>query len=315
MSNFKSIGEFALAIRSAPFDKVVQRTIGTFASSSVASDGGYSVPIELVPEIFMQGQNSLLPFCQVIPVSSGEVEIPVDGTSPWESSGIIAEWDDEGDAASQRKPILSMATNKLRKLRVLVPVTEELVSDSQAFNAWLPDAMRRAVTWKVNDAIINGPGVARPLGIMKSNAAIEVVKETSQVAGTIVAMNLQSMLGRVMDPSSAVWIMNPTAYAQVVDFSTFDSGTGRLAGLPVIMTDACAALGSSGDIILANMKGYRVVSRGPAFAQSAHLWFDQGLHAFRLTVRIDGQPILATPTTPPNSGVTRSHFVTLAARA
>jgi hypothetical protein len=38
------------------------------------------------------------------------------------------------------------------------------------------------------------------------------------------------------------------------------------------------------------------------------------LMAFRLIVRADGQPALAAPVTPPNSSVTRSHFVTLAAR-
>ncbi|GEM_PF-3022941 len=315
MNDFNNLGQFALAIRSAPYDKSIQRSVATFAGSSVATDGGYSVPVEMIVDLFMKGENSLLPFCNVIPVSSGEIEIPVDGTMPWESSGIIADWDDEGAAASQHKPKLSLSRNKLRKLRVLVPVTDELVADSQAFNVWLPDAMRRAVTWKINDAIINGSGVARPLGILKSSAAIVAAKETGQVAGTIIAMNIQAMLARSMDPTSAVWVMNPTAYGQVIEFSTFDSGTGRLAGLPVIVSEACAELGSPGDIILANMKGYRIVTRGPVFSQSAHLWFDQGISAFRLTVRLDGQPILSAPTTPPNSAVTRSHFVTLAARA
>lgn len=68
---------------------------------------------------------------------------------------------------SQVKPTLSSAEHRLRKLRVLVPVTEELVADAPAFNAWLPAAMSRAVAWKMNDAIINGPGAARPLGILK----------------------------------------------------------------------------------------------------------------------------------------------------
>ena len=45
-----------------------------------------------------------------------------------------------------------------------------------------------------------------------------------------------------------------------------------------------------------------------------HLWFDQDLMAFRLIFRMDGQPAMAAAITPPNSSVTRSHFVALQAR-
>lgn len=315
MSNFQTLGHFAQAIRSARFDKNSQRAIGTFASSDLASDGGYAVPVDMVAQIFLHGENSLLPYCQLIPTSSGLVEVPTDETMPWDSSGIIADWDGEGSTANQRKPELSMSEQRLKKLRVLVPASDELVADSQAFNAWLPTAMSRAVTWKINDAIINGIGGARMLGIMKSGARIEVAKDGAQGAGTIVAANISAMLARSLNPMASVWIMNPACYGPVSGLVAFDSGTCRLAGLPIVTTDACAALGSPGDIILAGMGGYRVLSKGPVFSQSAHLWFDQDLQAFRMTVRIDGQPILQGPTTPPNSGATRSHFVSLAERA
>lgn len=315
MAIFNSLGEFALMVRSAPFDKGSQRSVSSYAGVNIASDGGYSVPQELVNQIFMRGENSLLPFCQIIPSASGVIEVPTDETTPWGSIGVIASWDDEADVAIERKPELSMANHKLKKLRVLVPASAELVEDAPAFNAWLPNALSRAVTWQINNEIVNGLGVARPLGIMKSAALIEVAKESAQVAGTIVAANITAMLDRCLDPMSAVWVMNPSCYSQVTALLAFDSGTRRLAGLPIVLTDACAARGSLGDIILANMGGYRVVSKGPAFSQSSHLFFDQGLVAFRLTVRLDGQPILRAPTTPPNSGATRSNFVGLAVRA
>lgn len=314
MSDFVSLGGFAQHVRTARFDKGSQRSVEIFASSEIASDGGYAVPIVFVDQIFMHGDNALLPYCQVIPSASGEIQIPTDETTPWASSGIIAEWDDEGGVANKRKPEFSYSEHKLRKLRVLIPASEELVADSRAFNAWLPKAMNRAVTWKINDAIINGIGAARPLGIMKSGARIEVAKVGSQAAGTIQDANILTMMERSLDPFASVWVINPGCCGQVSNLKSFDSATRRLAGLPIITTDACAQLGQSGDIILANMEGYRVVSRGAAFSNSAHLWFDQDIQAFKLTVRLDGQPILRAPTTPPNSGTTRSHFVSLAER-
>ncbi len=315
MSSFVNFAGFANTVRRATFDKSAARSAADFSSSSVAADGGYAVPVHHVNEIFMGDVQALMPLCQVIPAKSGSVTIPVDETTPWASSGIIAAWESEGSVGAQRKPSLSAADHRLHKLKVLVPVTEELGDDAPALAAWLPQAMRRAVAWKINDAIINGPGTARPLGILKSNALISVTKESGQTASTIVAANVSKMLGRVLDPSSATWIINPEVYAQITSLSAFDSATMRLAGRPIVTTDACQALGTVGDIILANMGAYRVVSRGPAFAESAHLWFDQDMQAFRLTVRIDGQPILRGPVTPPNSATTRSHFVALETRA
>ena len=314
MYKFVNLGDFAQQVRTSKFDTQSKRSVSVFASSNIAGDGGYSVPTEFLDQIFMRYYNALLPYCQVIPASSGNISIPTDETTPWASSGIIAEWDDEGGVADQKKPILSLSEHTLRKLRVLIPATEELVSDSRAFDAWIPKAMNRAVTWKINDAIINGIGAARPLGIMNSGARIEVAKVTSQQAGTIQEGNILAMLERSLDPLASVWVINPGCYGQVSNLTSFDSGMGRLAGLPVIATDACSQLGQAGDIILADLSGYRVVSKGAAFANSAHLWFDQDMHAFKLTVRIDGQPILRAPTTPPNSGTTRSHFVSLAER-
>jgi len=90
-----------------------------------------------------------------------------------------------------------------------------------------------------------------------------------------------------------------------------------LLGRPVIKTDTLQTLGDKFDIILANMAGYTTITKagGAELATSMHLYFDQQLMAFRLTFRMDGQPLLSGAVTPPNSSVTRAHFVTLDARA
>ena len=309
---YRDLGDFCLAVKNRKF--FTGRAAENFAATATATNGGYAVPVDFVRDIFMRGKDSLAGICQVIPTNSGSVEIPVDGSTPWASNGIIAEWMNEGNAATQRKPELSLATHKLKKLIVLVPCTEEFAADTPAVSAWLPATMRRATIWKMNDSIINGIGVGRPLGILNSGACIEVAKESAQTAATINAANIANMLARSLEPLNSVWVATPSAYGQLSSLAAFDSGSRRLAGLPIVLTDACPALGAKGDVILAGMSGYRLVTKGPNFAESVHLWFDQDLTAFRLTIRLDGQPILSAPTTPPNSATTRSHFVTLAAR-
>jgi HK97 family phage major capsid protein len=316
MHKTKTIGDFAAAVRDAALlGPTAQRAISTFGSTANGPDGGYAVPPDFAEQIFMVGQDSLASRCQIIPSASSEIDLPTDESMPWDTTGIIAAWDAEGGVATNRKPALSMATNRLRKLRVLVPATTELVEDSDAFAAWLPLAMQRAVTWKLNDAILNGPGAGMPLGILKSAAVIDVSAEGSQTAGTINDANITNMLARSLEPLGSTWVANPAAYGQLSKLAGFDSATRTLAGLPIVLTDACAGLGSRGDIVLAGLGGYRVVSKGLKFAESLHMGFDQDLHAFRLVIQCDGQPILAEPTTPPNSATTRSYFVTLAARA
>ena len=187
------------------------------------------------------------------------------------------------------------------------------------------------VAWKVNDAIINGTGAGMPLGILNGGSVVSVAKESGQAADSVVAANVAKMYARVlMGGGQTVWLMNPDVFPQVITLSLNSNPiwvpasqglqgapNGLLLGRPIVMTDACDTVGDVGDLILANMGGYRAITKagGEEFATSMHLWFDQGVEAFRLTFRMDGQPVLASAITPPNSAVTRSHFATIAARA
>lgn len=313
----KSLTNFALMVRAAAMGFRDMRAAATeYASEYSATSGGFAVPPEFINDIYLRQEGALLPFCDEIPVTSNHVGIPVDGTAPWDaSSAVRSSWIEEGVAPDAQVPNLSLTTFRPKKLITLVPVTEELAEDSPALNAWLPNAMGRAATWTINDAIINGLGAGRMLGILASNSLITVGKETAQSAGSIVAGNVAKMMARCLDLDGARWLANPDAIEQITQLSgLWDSGTRTLGGLPITLSEACPALGQPGDLILANLSGYRVANRGQLLAESSHLYFDQDLKVFRLTTRIDGAPILAAPTTPPNSSHTRSHFVALAAR-
>lgn len=314
MQQKKTLAAFARAVRHAAISGDVRAAATNFGSTLNGPDGGFAVPEDMIPELLSPaGSSALLTLCDIVPVKSGTSSIPADTAAPWEDSGIQAYWENEGAEAEQSAPDLDLNSYHAKKLICLVPVTGELAEDTAA-DIWLPAAMQRAVTWKLNDAIVNGTGVGTLLGILNSDALITVEPATAQSAETIIDANIASMVSRCLDVDQARWILNPDGFAQVMLCSLFDKSTRTLGGLPVTVTEAAQALGDVGDLILANMAGYRVAWRSETLTRSVHLWWDQDIEAFKLVLRLDGAPVLGSPVVPPHSSQTRSHFVTLAAR-
>lgn len=330
-NEFRSLGEYAQTVQAACLGRGIDPRLtraATFGNEGAGPDGGYAVPISFAQHIVLTSyaEDSLLDLCSPLEISSDRAEVPKDETTPWGSTGITAAWEAEGNQSTQHKPDLDMSELKLRKLKVLVPVTDEMAGDSPLVSSYLARVMSAAVRWKVNTAIING-SAGLPLGIMNAPSLLVQAKETSQTAGTIIAQNVVNMASRCILPGNTRWLINQDAYPQVMTLNiggsnlwtpgTADAPNGLLLGRPIVMSDACSTLGTQGDIILANMSGYQAVTKvgGEQLTTSMHMWFDQDITAFRLIFRMDGQPLLSAPVTPPNSTKTRSHFVTLAARA
>lgn len=307
-----SIANIALEVaRKAPMALATN-----FGSTVSGPDGGYAVPIDAASEILLPAVGALLPYCRQIPVTQGgSIRLPIDVATPYGDNGVVCEWELEAAQHAQHKPELNLTGFELKKLIAMVPVTDELLEDSDALAAYLPLAMQTATTNKVNAAIISGLGAGRPLGILNSSSLITVAKDGSQAAGTIVDANILAMLDRALTPQASIWVANPSAYGRIVNLSAFDSGSGKLAGLPIVTTDACPAPGTPGDLILADMSFYLAALKTPQLNSSVHLWFDADMTAYKLIFRMDGMPALAAPVTPPNASATKSHFVALAGRA
>ncbi|MEY2633850.1 MAG: hypothetical protein RIR00_2504 [Pseudomonadota bacterium] len=336
-AGFRSYGEFCADVVRAASGKGVserlERAATVFGNEAAGPDGGYAVPPTFASEIasVAYGEGSLLSYADNTPIAGNTMTFPKDETTPWGSTGITAAWEGEGNQSTPKKPALSEASLKLRKLKVLVAASDELLADAPAMSAYITRKSGEAVDWKVNDAILNGTGAGMPLGILNAASFVAQAKESGQAADTVVALNIAKMYARTImsGGSNMVWLMNPDVFPQIMTLTLNNNPiwvpsnqgftgapNGLLMGRPIVLTDACDTVGDQGDIVCANMSGYRAITKagGVDFATSMHLWFDQDLMAFRLIFRMDGQPVLGAAVTPPNSAVTRSHFVGLAAR-
>ena len=90
---------------------------------------------------------------------------------------------------------------------------------------------------------------------------------------------------------------------------------GSIWGIPTFFVEYCAVPGTPGDIILADLGWYALITKGaPSFAQSMHVRFLYDEMAFRVMYRVNGQPIPQSAITPYKSAGTRSPFVVLNTR-
>jgi HK97 family phage major capsid protein len=315
-----------------PDGRLLAAAASTYGNESSGTDGGFAVPPDFLAAISEKafGEDSLFARTDQQPVSGNSLTFPTDMDTPWGSGGIQAFWTGEAAAITQSKPVLEDITVRLHKLSCLVPVTDELLEDATAMGSYVSRKAGEKIDYKVSDAIVNGNGVGQPLGFRNSAVMIEQAAESSQVADTIVAGNVVKMMSRlpVQSRRTAIWLIHPDAEPQLPLMTIGeqpvymppgglrDSPFGHLLGRPVIPHQTCQTVGDEGDIVLADLSQYltAVKAGGVRSQTSIHLWFDQGITAFRFDLRVAGQPWWSETTTSKNGDFTMSPFVTLAVR-
>lgn len=345
---FNSLGHFAQAVRMAVQQpgsmdgRLRAAAASTYGTESVGADGGFAVPGDFRTEIWKQvmAEDSLFSMCDAVPTSSNKVSVPTDETTPWSTSGVRVYTRQEAAAMTQSKPSLKEVDVKLNELYAFVPMTDELLEDAPMMSTYLSTKAGEAITYALNNYIINGTGVGQPLGILNSGCLVTLTKEGSQTATTIHAENIAKMWARMPARvrNRAVWLTNQDCEPQLMKLgfpvvTAAGSATGgmplfvppgglsaapyaTLLGRPVIATEACAALGTKGDIILAYLGGYFAPYKagGVKSDVSIHLYFDQGITSFRWTLRVGGQPWLSAAIARANGSNTLSHFVCVETR-
>ena len=339
-AGFKNYGDFAASVMTAQVHGSLDpRLIGaatpsTYSNEGTGADGGFLVPDEFANTIKEHSLESdaFLPLTDNTPLEGNSMSFPRDETTPWGSNGVRAYWENEVAAATETKAVLGVNNMRLNKLMALVPVTDELISDTSALSSYLMKKTGSSIKWKANDAIINGNGAGKPMGILNAAALVSVAKETSQTAATVNSTNVLKMFARMPaeNLSTAVWIVNNNVIPQLQSMTIGDSPIwipptglagaptfGTLLGRPVMISQCAQTLGTKGDIYFADFKSYNTITKaaGIDYQTSIHLYFDSGATAFRATFRLDGQPWLTSSITPNNGSDNLSPFITLATRS
>jgi HK97 family phage major capsid protein len=304
--------------------------------------GGFLVQMDFATALFMLAHDlgDILGDCNTIPISatSNGLKIPgVDETSRATGSrwgGVRSDWVAEGVGGAESRPKFRLVEFDLKKLISKMTVTDELLADAPALTAIAGQAFSEEIMFMTEDAIFEGDGAGKPLGIMNSPALISIAKETGQAAGTIVKENIDKAWSRCWGRSrkTAKWYYNQLIEPQLLALNQI-VGTGgapvyippggysaspfaTLLGRPLVPVEYASALGTVGDIVLADFSQYTLVDKnGVQAATSMHVAFDTDEMRFRVTYRVDGKPMWAAAMTPFKGGSsTLSPFVALATR-
>lgn len=329
---FAHPGEFFQAVKSAAYypsseDPRLRPLKATGMSEGVPADGGYLVS----PQVSGAIVEKMLSVGEILRrVSSDSVTgnamlyNGVDETTHVGSvyGGVIPYWLAEGGTKTASKPKFYQLELKLKKLAALCYATDELLQDSGALESWLARNVPNALRFYAEDAIFNGDGVGKPVGIMNSAALITILRET---ASSITLTDVANMWSRRWAGArDYVWLINPTAVAQLLIMTASTAPVympggnvagapfGTLYGAPVVETEYNAALGTTGDIMLVALSQYQTIQKGGVQAASSiHVSFTTDETAFRFVYRIDGSPLWNGALTPLH-GSTISPFVVLA---
>ena len=335
---FDGIGKFLIAVKNAALypgstDPKLKALKATGLSENVPADGGYLLSPQVAGGIFermYEGGQILARVAsdQIGPNSNSMLYNAVDETSRADGSrwgGVQGYWLAEAGTKTKSKPAFRQMELKLKKVAALCYATDELLEDATALQSWITRTVPEELRFKVEDAIYNGNGVGKPLGIMNAPALISVTRiDANQIDETDIANMWARRWAGVDD---YVWLANPSIFPQLINLTIGNfpfllpmnqGGQGdpsfSIYGKPFIEVEYTAALGTTGDLMLASLSQYQTIQKGGVQAASSiHVQFLTDETTFRFVYRIDGQPLWNSTLTPKDAGNTLSPFVVLTA--
>ena len=304
---------------------------GGFAVSTDFEDRILTKIYDANPWINLLDRREIGPNANSLKIPSNDETSRADGSR---FGGVRGYWTNEAAALTASAPKFGQLSMELEKVTVLVYLTSELMQDSVSMAAFVEDACRKELGFKLGDAIINGTGSGQPLGILSSGCLVTQDKEGSQTATTIVYENIVNMWSRMWPASraNAVWLCNSDIIPQLYTmslavgtggaavFMPADGAAGRpyntLFTRPIYFTEFNPTLGTEGDILLIDPTEYLQIEKGGVqSATSIHVRFVNDEVVLRFVYRTNGQPKTESAITPFKGTATVSPFVSLQTRS
>lgn len=318
---FESLAEFLACVARNPND---QRLANLYGERAAASDmrmddgprGGFMVPTQFRDELLQVEPGAALvrPRARVIPAGDppdAAISFPTldqSGAAPGNIfGGMQVQW--IGEAVTKPRTDFKLANITLQPQEVAgtLRITDKLLRNWVASASMISQMFRQAIAQAEDFAFINGDGLAKPLGYMKSGAAMKIER---QGAGAIVYEDVLNMAARILlRGGSPTWVASqslmPSLFTIKDDEGHFiwvpnaqDGSPGRLLGYPLVWSEHVPTLGSEGDLSLATFPYYLIKDgSGPFVAASEHVYFEQNMTVFKAFWNVDGQPWMKAPIT------------------
>jgi HK97 family phage major capsid protein len=308
---FKTLGEFLHSVRFAPNDPRLENLESRGSSMGVGAEGGFAVPTQFRETLLQVTPQQAIfrPRATIIPAGSppdSEVSMPAlnQGAAQNMYGGVTVQWIGEGDTKPETDMRIKEIKLKPHEVAGHIIVTDKLLRNWGAAEAVLSAQLRLAVTGAEETAFYNGNGVARPLGILSSPARININRA---VANQIAYADVVGMYARLRQGMSPVWIASQTCIPQLATIADASSANlwiqnaaagmpPSLMGIPVLFHERSVALGTAGDLVLADLSYYLIKDgSGPFVMASEHVYFTSNRTVIKVFWNVDGSPWLNEP--------------------
>lgn len=320
-SQFKHAGEYMVALynhysknlrdeRLEPLRPSAQKAL----AGEIGISGGFLLPTQQNNDVLkVVGERSFIDrFATRVPMGARSVTWPALDYSQGAagvhafSGGIRAYWPEENNAPTASQPKFVGVELHARELIGLCYVPNGLLRDSpislQAFFAG-EQGFGGALAAELDYKGINGAGAGAPMGILNATAKVTVSRSAST---TFKYVDAVTMLSKMLMTGNPRWVINQSVMPQLLQF--VDAGNnslfvvnaaiapqGTLLGLPIEWTGKNPALGTAGDVILADWSYYLLGDRQVILMEvDTSYKFAESQTAFKATMAVDGQPWLAS---------------------
>lgn len=335
--NVRSLGDFLLAVMRG--DTVRLKTVyKSFKANDLSEDSGaqigWMIPTDFSNQLLV-ARRQIPSFVNLIPrtpvsLPSGRwprldifFGVTAGSGDTAEAAGLTSEVRAEGGAYTQTDFSLEDLPWRVNDaISGLIKVTKEAHADAPMLESLLLTLISINDLSKQEYFVLQGNGVAQPMGILNSPALISVTTATDNVFAWADVLNMASRL-YAPDETGIAWIYHPGVET---DIGTLEVGTGgavyianmnerpqkNLYGYPRYKSQHIPQANNSGDVLLCDLSQYHIWDLGGPYVDfSEHVYFAEGKDAWRFGRRMDGKPLWLSTLTlaDPQGSFTQSPFV------
>lgn len=296
------------------------------ATSHIGTQGGYLIPSPLFSGVLVEAiqTSSLLSGCRYFPLGEGNsLELPIlagtdRATGPY--GGLLVKWTGEDLAMPDQDLNLGMILVNVYDANIFMIVSNQFLSDSPAGEATVQTALRDSMTWGIEHVLLRGDGLAKPRGCLSDPNRIVVNRA---VANSVSYVDLTNMVTRLNAPVRPVWYISPRAWQSILQAQdganhyimsplVTEGGVAppRLLGIPYVISDFCADLGSEADVCLVDANAIGIVIRkGATIERSTEYRFQYNQTCYRTVFRMGAAPLSRGAVTPYNGSTYKLGWV------
>lgn len=329
-------GSWAAYLRALndPRDNSALRVIHNAWSERVPSEGGFLVPEGLRAQVMTYMTPAVIrPRAMVVPMGSLRVGLPlVDDPSQASSAGVLGgltfSFTEAGATIASSTPGLGRLALEARKLAALFSAPNELTTDAAgAMSDFLARAIALGLAWTEDDFFIGtaGTGTGVPQSVMNA-ACVKTVTRTgspvnaADVAAMVAALHPAALAaGLTPGITDVTWLVSESLLSTILQMylafgtpantavalpSWLSLGDGHMVGpsilgLPALVTDHQPAAGTTGDLILCDLRNYVIGDRLTLTVEQAAKGsgFPTDTSQFRVKSRVDGRYWIQSQTT------------------